>query len=150
MSARMLISRANQQFLRRATMQAAPRTAVRALSVLRTPAAMPKASAVATPFGTRGVKHITFSKEHGPETVYERADWPLEKLHDYFKNDTFALIGYGSQGHGQGLNLRDNGMNVIVGVRKNGASWKRPSRMAGFPARPSSMLMRLLTAVPSS
>jgi hypothetical protein len=43
---------------------------------------------------------------------------------DYFKNDTLALIGYGSQGHGQGLNLRDNGLNVIIGVRKDGASWK--------------------------
>lgn len=54
----------------------------------------------------------------------ERADWPREKLLEYFKDDTLALIGYGSQGHGQGLNLRDNGLNVIVGVRKNGASWK--------------------------
>lgn len=44
-------------------------------------------------------------------------------LQDYFKNDTLALIGYGSQGHGQGLNLRDNGLNVIIGVRKNGKSW---------------------------
>lgn len=45
------------------------------------------------------------------------------RLQEYFKNDTLALIGYGSQGHGQGLNLRDNGLNVIVGVRKNGKSW---------------------------
>lgn len=44
-------------------------------------------------------------------------------MQEYFKNDTLALIGYGSQGHGQGLNLRDNGLNVIVGVRKNGKSW---------------------------
>ncbi|GMF95074.1 unnamed protein product [[Candida] boidinii] len=58
------------------------------------------------------------------EIVYERADWPREKLLEYFKNDTLALIGYGSQGYGQGLNLRDNGLNVIIGVRKNGASWK--------------------------
>lgn len=56
--------------------------------------------------------------------VLERDDWPRQRLHEYFKNDTLALIGYGSQGHGQGLNLRDNGLNVIVGVRKNGASWK--------------------------
>jgi hypothetical protein len=35
-----------------------------------------------------------------------------------------AMIGYGSQGHGQGLNMRDNGLNVIVGVRKDGTSWK--------------------------
>ncbi|KAL6865942.1 Bifunctional acetohydroxyacid reductoisomerase [Amphichorda felina] len=70
----------------------------------------------------RGVKTIDFAGSK--EDVYERADWPQEKLLDYFKNDTLALIGYGSQGHGQGLNLRDNGLNVIVGVRKNGKSWK--------------------------
>merc|ERR1712000_496019 len=56
---------------------------------------------------TRGVKTIDFAGTK--EDVYERADWPREKLLDYFKNDTLALIGYGSQGHGQGLNLRDNG-----------------------------------------
>lgn len=59
------------------------------------------------------------------EVVYERSDWPLAKLQDYFKNDTLALIGYGSQGHGQGLNARDNGLNVIVGVRKDGESWEQ-------------------------
>jgi len=59
------------------------------------------------------------------EKVYERADWPLAKLHEYYKNDTLALIGYGSQGHGQGLNARDNGLNVIVGVREGGESWKQ-------------------------
>jgi len=32
---------------------------------------------------------------------------------------------YGSQGHGQGLNARDNGLNVVVGVRENGESWKQ-------------------------
>jgi ketol-acid reductoisomerase len=34
------------------------------------------------------------------------------------------MIGYGSQGHGQSLNARDQGLKVIVGVRKGGASWK--------------------------
>lgn len=34
------------------------------------------------------------------------------------------MIGYGSQGHGQSLNARDNGVKIIVGVRKDGASWK--------------------------
>jgi ketol-acid reductoisomerase len=71
----------------------------------------------------RGVKQINFGGVE--ETVHERADWPREKLLEYFKNDTLALIGYGSQGHGQGLNLRDNGLNVVVGVRKDGASWKQ-------------------------
>ena len=70
----------------------------------------------------RGVKTLDFAGTK--EVVYERSDWPLAKLQDYFKDDTLALIGYGSQGHGQGLNARDNGLNVIVGVRKDGASWK--------------------------
>ncbi|ROW13367.1 hypothetical protein VPNG_05457 [Cytospora leucostoma] len=62
---------------------------------------------------TRGIKTIDFAGVK--EDVYVK---------EYFKNDTLALIGYGSQGHGQGLNLRDNGLNVIIGVRKEGKSWK--------------------------
>jgi len=69
------------------------------------------------------------------ETVYEREDWPREKLLDYFKDDTLALIGYGSQGHGQGLNLRDNGLNVIIGVRKDGTSWKEAVQDGWVPGK---------------
>jgi hypothetical protein len=64
-----------------------------------------------------------------------RADWPLPKLQEYLKNDTLALIGYGSQGHGQGLNARDNGINVIVGVRKNGQSWKEAIEDGWVPGK---------------
>jgi ketol-acid reductoisomerase len=67
------------------------------------------------------------------EVVYERTDWPLSKLHEYFKNDTLALIGYGSQGHGQGLNARDNGLNVIIGVREGGESWKQAQEDGWVP-----------------
>ncbi|KAH0374053.1 ketol-acid reductoisomerase, partial [Aureobasidium melanogenum] len=81
---------------------------------------LPRASVAAQQ--VRGVKTVDFAGDK--EKVFERSDWPREKLLEYFKNDTLALIGYGSQGHGQGLNLRDNGLNVIVGVRKGGASWK--------------------------
>ena len=62
--------------------------------------------------------------------------WPSTDLRqDYFKNDTLALIGYGSQGHGQGLNLRDNGLNVIIGVRKNGASWREAEEDGWVPGK---------------
>lgn len=74
------------------------------------------------PTGVRGLKNINFGGT--VETVHERADWPREKLLNYFKKDTLCVLGYGSQGYGQGLNLRDNGLNTIVGVRKDGASWK--------------------------
>ncbi len=78
--------------------------AARSLSIAATarPALNKLASAAATPALARGLKTIEFS-EGIPEKVYEREDWPLEKLQDYFKNETFAILGYGSQGHGQGL-----------------------------------------------
>lgn len=38
---------------------------------------------------------------------------------------TLAVIGYGSQGRGQSLCYRDSGVNVILGLRKEGASWKK-------------------------
>ncbi|CAF9918449.1 MAG: Bifunctional acetohydroxyacid reductoisomerase [Alectoria fallacina] len=82
---------------------------------------------------SRGLKTIDFAGTK--ETVYEREDWPREKLLEYFKDDTLALIGYGSQGHGQGLNLRDNGLNVIIGVRKNGASWKEAEQDGWIPGK---------------
>jgi len=93
-------------------------------SLLATRSPVASASRRTTPFeSVRGVKTLDFAGTQ--EVVYERSDWPLAKLQDYFKNDTLALIGYGSQGHGQGLNARDNGLNVIVGVRENGESWKQ-------------------------
>ncbi|KAF3809426.1 Ketol-acid reductoisomerase [Colletotrichum gloeosporioides] len=107
------------------------RTFVAARSLVRASAQVSKAFAGQQQ--TRGVKTMDFAGHK--EDVYERADWPQEKLLEYFKNDTLALIGYGSQGHGQGLNLRDNGLNVIVGVRKNGQSWKDAQQDGWVPGK---------------
>lgn len=41
------------------------------------------------------------------------------------KGKTVAIIGYGSQGHAHANNLKDSGVNVIVGLRKDGASWSK-------------------------
>ena len=89
--------------------------------------------APALPANARGVKTLDFAGTK--EEVFERSDWPIEKLQQYFKNDTMALIGYGSQGHGQGLNMRDNGMNVIVGVRKDGESWTQAQEDGWVPGK---------------
>ena len=59
------------------------------------------------------------------ETVVTRNEFPLEKAKDVLKNETIAVIGYGVQGPGQALNLRDNGFNVIVGQRKQSASYDK-------------------------
>lgn len=41
---------------------------------------------------------------------------------DLIKSKKIAVIGFGSQGYGQGLNLKDSGCDVVIGVRQGGAS----------------------------
>ena len=57
------------------------------------------------------------------EEVVTREEYPLAKAQAFLKNEVTAIIGYGPQGHGQSLNMRDNGINVIVGQRKGGKGW---------------------------
>lgn len=52
------------------------------------------------------------------ENVVTREEFPLNNALETLKNETIAVIGYGVQGPGQSLNMRDNGFNVIVGQRK--------------------------------
>ncbi|EAZ94952.1 putative reductoisomerase [Flavobacteria bacterium BAL38] len=59
------------------------------------------------------------------ETVITRDEFPLAKAQETLKHEVIAVIGYGVQGPGQSLNLRDNGFNVIVGQRKGGKSWEK-------------------------
>src|SRR3989338_4121159 len=61
------------------------------------------------------------------ETIIERCDYPKEKLQKILKNEVIAILGYGPQGRGQSLNLRDQGFNVIVGLRK-GSSWDKAQK----------------------
>ncbi|MCZ6821311.1 MAG: ketol-acid reductoisomerase [Calditrichaeota bacterium] len=42
-----------------------------------------------------------------------------------FSGKTVAVLGYGSQGHAHSLNLKDNGVDVVVGLRKDSTSWKK-------------------------
>ncbi|MDR0988789.1 MAG: ketol-acid reductoisomerase [Prevotellaceae bacterium] len=51
------------------------------------------------------------------ENVVTRDEFPLAKAREVLKDEVIAVIGYGVQGPGQSLNLRDNGFNVIVGQR---------------------------------
>ena len=59
------------------------------------------------------------------ENVVTREEFPLKKAQETLKDETVAIIGYGVQGPGQSLNLKDNGFNVIVGQRKNSSSWDK-------------------------
>ncbi|HEX9473814.1 MAG TPA: ketol-acid reductoisomerase [Steroidobacteraceae bacterium] len=53
------------------------------------------------------------------------------------KGARVAVLGYGSQGRAQALNLKDSGFNVVVGVRKGGPSWKSARRDGLAVAEPS-------------
>ena len=46
---------------------------------------------------------------------------------ELIKNKKIAIIGFGSQGYGQGMNLVDSGCEVVFGLRENGASWTKAS-----------------------
>ena len=72
------------------------------------------------------------------EEVVTRKEFPMAKAHKVLKNETIAIIGYGVQGPAQGLNMRDNGFNVIVGQSK---AFKRDwDRAAGDGWKPGKTL----------
>jgi len=56
--------------------------------------------------------------------LYGRKDVDKKAL----KGARIAVLGYGSQGRAHALNLKDSGFNVVVGVRKSGASWRKAKR----------------------
>jgi ketol-acid reductoisomerase len=64
--------------------------------------------------------------------VYYEGDADLSIL----KDKVIAVIGYGSQGHAHALNLRDSGLNVIVGLKPGGPSWERAKRDGFEPLLP--------------
>ena len=53
--------------------------------------------------------------------VYYDKDADIEII----RSKKVAVIGYGSQGHAHSQNLKESGVNVVVGLRKDGASWKK-------------------------
>ncbi len=59
------------------------------------------------------------------EEVVTRAEFPLEKAREVLKNEVVAVLGYGVQGPAQALNMRDNGIKVIVGQKEGSASWDK-------------------------
>lgn len=67
------------------------------------------------------------------ENVVTREEFPLAKAVETLKNETIAIIGYGVQGPGQSLNLRDNGFNVIIGQRNGSKSWDKAVKDGWVP-----------------
>src|SRR5437763_14179528 len=69
------------------------------------------------------------------ETVAERADLPPERLRAILGGETIAILGYGVQGRGQSLNMKDNGVNVIIGLREKGRGWDLAQQDGWVPGK---------------
>src|SRR5438045_5430964 len=69
------------------------------------------------------------------ETVVERADYPPEKIKAVLGKETVAVLGYGVQGRGQSLNMKDNGVNVIIGLRDKGRGWDLAQQDGWVPGK---------------
>ncbi len=78
--------------------------------------------------------------------IYYQADCDLNKLN----GKTVAIIGYGSQGHAHALNLKDSGVNVIVGLYEGSKSWAKAEKaglkvmVASEAAKNADMIMILI------
>jgi ketol-acid reductoisomerase len=59
------------------------------------------------------------------EEVITREEFPLEKAREVLKNEIVAVLGYGVQGPAQAMNMRDNGIKVIVGQRAGTSNWDK-------------------------
>ena len=54
-------------------------------------------------------------------TMYYEKDCDLNLL----KDKKLAVVGYGSQGHAHALNLKDSGMDVVIGLYEGSKSWAK-------------------------
>lgn len=70
------------------------------------------------------------------EEVITRKEFPMSRAKRVLKNETVAIIGYGVQGPAQGLNMRDNGFNVIIGqAREFQRDWDRAIKDGWKPGK---------------
>src|SRR5271157_2799309 len=69
------------------------------------------------------------------EVVMTREEFPLSRAQEVLRNEVVAVLGYGVQGPGQSLNMRDNGIRVIVGQRGKTPSWDKAVKDGWVPGQ---------------
>jgi ketol-acid reductoisomerase len=69
------------------------------------------------------------------EQCVERADYPPDRIKQILGSETIAVLGYGVQGKGQSLNMRDNGLSVIIGLRENSKGWQQAQEDGWVPGK---------------
>lgn len=81
---------------------------------------------------TKPSLYSTFNIGNITETIVERQDYPIDKCKKILQDKTISVIGYGPQGKCQSLNLRDNGFDVILGLR-DGNSYEEAKNDGWLP-----------------
>ena len=69
------------------------------------------------------------------ENVVTREEFSLDKARAVLKNEVVAVLGYGVQGPAQALNMRDNGINVIIGQRSGTATYDKAIKDGWVPGK---------------
>jgi ketol-acid reductoisomerase len=69
------------------------------------------------------------------EDVVTRDEFPLSRAQEVLKNEVVAVLGYGVQGPAQSLNMRDNGINVIIGQKENLPEWEKAIKDGWIPGK---------------
>ncbi len=70
------------------------------------------------------------------ENVVTREEFPLSKAREVLKNEVVAVIGYGVQGPAQAMNMKDNGINVIIGQAPEfKADWDKAVKDGFIPGK---------------
>ncbi|MCX6056403.1 MAG: ketol-acid reductoisomerase [Chloroflexi bacterium] len=67
------------------------------------------------------------------EEVVTREEFSLQKARETLRDEVVAVLGYGVQGPAQALNMRENGIKVIVGVNEGGKSWQKAQKEGWVP-----------------
>jgi ketol-acid reductoisomerase len=69
------------------------------------------------------------------EQCVERADYPPDRVKQILGKETIAVLGYGVQGKGQSLNMRDNGLSVVIGLREGSKGWQQAQEDGWVPGK---------------
>jgi ketol-acid reductoisomerase len=69
------------------------------------------------------------------EQCVERADYPPDRIKQILGSETTAVLGYGVQGRGQSLNMRDNGLSIIIGLREGSKGWQQAQEDGWVPGK---------------
>src|SRR4030042_631470 len=70
------------------------------------------------------------------EDVVTRKEFPLKKAQKVLSKETIAVLGYGVQGPAQALNMRDNGIDVIIGqIKEDKRCWDKARKDGWVPGK---------------